>query len=110
MMEQALLEYVINALWQVPLLAGGAWLLLRMVRPSPLVQHHVWLAVLGLAVLLPMRGMGFHGVSATRIQRRSLRPVTRSSLPRWRTTNCPRDAGNGLRSVPSSPRGRVASG
>ncbi len=64
-MEQALLEYVINALWQVPLLAGGAWLLLRMVRPSPLVQHHVWLAVLGLAVLLPMRGMGFHGVSAT---------------------------------------------
>jgi beta-lactamase regulating signal transducer with metallopeptidase domain/phage FluMu protein gp41 len=56
---------VINALWQVPLLAGGAWLLLRMVRPAPLIQHHVWLAVLGLAVLLPVHGMDFRGVSAT---------------------------------------------
>jgi beta-lactamase regulating signal transducer with metallopeptidase domain len=65
MIERALVEYVINALWQVPLLAGGAWLLLRMVRPSPLIQHHIWLAVLGLAVLLPVHGMGFRGVSAT---------------------------------------------
>ena len=58
MMERALIEYVINALWQVPLLAGSAWLLLRMVRPAPLTQHRVWLAVLGLAVLLPLHGMG----------------------------------------------------
>jgi beta-lactamase regulating signal transducer with metallopeptidase domain len=65
MMERALIEYVINALWQVPLLAGGAWLLLRMGRPSPLIQHYIWLTVLGLAVLLPVRGMGFAGVSAT---------------------------------------------
>jgi beta-lactamase regulating signal transducer with metallopeptidase domain/phage FluMu protein gp41 len=65
MMERALIEYMINALWQVPLLAGSAWLLLRMVRPSPLIQHHVWLAVLGLAVLMPFHGMGFRGVSAT---------------------------------------------
>jgi beta-lactamase regulating signal transducer with metallopeptidase domain/isopenicillin N synthase-like dioxygenase len=57
MMERALIEYVINALWQVPLLAGGAWLLLRMVRPAPLMQHRIWLAVLGLAVLLPLHGM-----------------------------------------------------
>jgi beta-lactamase regulating signal transducer with metallopeptidase domain len=65
MMERALIEYVLNALWQVPLLAGGAWLLLRMVKPSPLIQHHLWLTVLGLAVLLPMHGMDFHRVSAT---------------------------------------------
>ena len=58
MMERALIEYAINALWQVPLLAGSAWLLLRMVRPAPLTQHRVWLAVLGLAVLLPLHGMG----------------------------------------------------
>ena len=64
MMERALIEYVINALWQVPLLAGGAWVLLRIVRPSPLGQHRVWLAVLGLAVLLPLHGMGSNGVSA----------------------------------------------
>jgi beta-lactamase regulating signal transducer with metallopeptidase domain/polyhydroxyalkanoate synthesis regulator phasin len=57
MMEQALIEYAINALWQVPLLAGSAWLLLRMVKPAPVTQHRVWLAVLGLAVLLPLHGM-----------------------------------------------------
>jgi beta-lactamase regulating signal transducer with metallopeptidase domain len=57
MIEQALIEYAINALWQVPLLAGSAWLLLRMVRPAPVTQHRVWLAVLGLAVLLPLHGM-----------------------------------------------------
>jgi beta-lactamase regulating signal transducer with metallopeptidase domain len=58
MIEQALIEYMVNALWQLPLLAGGAWLLLRTVRPGPRVQHGVWLAVLGLAVLLPVHGMG----------------------------------------------------
>jgi beta-lactamase regulating signal transducer with metallopeptidase domain len=57
-MERALAEYLVNALWQVPLLAGGAWLLLRVVRPGPQIQHATWLAVLGLAVLMPIRGMG----------------------------------------------------
>jgi beta-lactamase regulating signal transducer with metallopeptidase domain/stalled ribosome alternative rescue factor ArfA len=56
-MERALVEYIANGLWQIPLLAGGAWLLLQMVRPQPQVQHRVWLAVLGLAVLLPLHGM-----------------------------------------------------
>jgi beta-lactamase regulating signal transducer with metallopeptidase domain len=65
MMERAIIEYAINALWQVPLLAGSAWLLLRMVRPAPVTQHRVWLAVLGLAVLLPVHGMGSGGVSAS---------------------------------------------
>jgi beta-lactamase regulating signal transducer with metallopeptidase domain len=58
MIEQALIEYMANALWQLPLLAGGTWLLLRAVRPGPRVQHGVWLAVLGFAVLLPVHGMG----------------------------------------------------
>ena len=68
MMERALIEYAINALWQVPLLAGSAWLLLRMVRPAPVTQHRVWLAVLGLALLLPLHGMGggISRVGATR--------------------------------------------
>jgi beta-lactamase regulating signal transducer with metallopeptidase domain len=57
MMERAIAEYIVNALWQVPLLAGGAWLLLRMVRPGPQIHHWVWLGVLGLAVLLPLRGL-----------------------------------------------------
>ena len=56
-MERALAEYVVNALWQLPVLAAGAWLLIRLVRPGPQVQHGVWLAILALAVLLPARGL-----------------------------------------------------
>jgi beta-lactamase regulating signal transducer with metallopeptidase domain len=70
MMQQAFIEYIVNALWQIPLLAGGAWLLLRIVRPRPQLQHGVWLAVLGLAVLLPMHGM----VKPMRIQAGDLSP------------------------------------
>jgi beta-lactamase regulating signal transducer with metallopeptidase domain len=57
MIERAVVEYIANALWQVPLLAGGAWLLLWAVKPGPRTQHGVWLAVLGLAVLLPLHSM-----------------------------------------------------
>jgi thiol:disulfide interchange protein len=55
-MERHLVEYLANACWQLPLLAAGAWLLLRMIKPSPAVQYSVWLAVLGLALLLPLNG------------------------------------------------------
>lgn len=68
MMERAITEYIVNALWQVPLLAGSAWLLVRVVRPGPRAQHGVWLSVLGLAVLLPMHGMGRVGVLAPQPQ------------------------------------------
>jgi beta-lactamase regulating signal transducer with metallopeptidase domain len=57
MMERALAEYIVNALWQVPFLAGGAWLLVRALSPAPLMQHRLWLAVLGVAVVLPVCGM-----------------------------------------------------
>jgi beta-lactamase regulating signal transducer with metallopeptidase domain len=68
MMEQALAEYIVNAVWQVPLLAGGAWLLLRIARPGPQSQHRVWLAVLALCLLLPLRGMDSTGVFAPQLQ------------------------------------------
>jgi beta-lactamase regulating signal transducer with metallopeptidase domain len=42
--------------------------LLRTVRPEPRTQHRVWLAVLGLAVLLPMHGMSGTGVLAMQPQ------------------------------------------
>ena len=67
MMEQAVVEYLANALWQVPLLAGGAWLLLWAMRAGPRMQHGVWLAVLGLAVVLPLHGMGGEGESAGQV-------------------------------------------
>ena len=65
MMQRALIEYIVNALWQIPLLAGAAWLLLRVTKPGPRTQHRVWLAVLGLAVLLPIEGMGRMSVFTT---------------------------------------------
>jgi beta-lactamase regulating signal transducer with metallopeptidase domain len=78
MIEQSLIEYLVNALWQIPLLAGSTWLLLRMVRPGPRMQHGVWLAVLGLAVLLPTHGMGRTGVSA--LQRRHITLSTQEKV------------------------------
>ncbi len=57
MMQQTLIEYLLNALWQLPLLAGSAWLLVRLLRPTPRTQHAVWLALLVLAVIVPFLGM-----------------------------------------------------
>jgi len=69
MIERGLMEYIANAVWQIPLLAGGAWILLWMARSRPQVQHGVWLAVLGLAALLPVHGMGAaSGVPVVRAQ------------------------------------------
>jgi beta-lactamase regulating signal transducer with metallopeptidase domain len=65
MIERAVVEYIANALWQVPLLAAGAWLFLWAVRPGPRTQYGMWLAVLGMAVVLPLRGMGSAGGFAT---------------------------------------------
>jgi beta-lactamase regulating signal transducer with metallopeptidase domain len=82
MMERALAEYIVNALWQVPVLAGGAWLLVRALRPGPLMQHRLWLAVLGLAVVLPVFGMA--GESAKQPQHTTALtqlPASREALP-----------------------------
>ena len=57
MIEQTVTEYLINALWQMPLLAAGAWFLMRMIKPAAQIQYCVWLAVLGAAILLPLRGI-----------------------------------------------------
>lgn len=56
-MEQMAVEYLANAFWQLPVLALGAWLLLRMWSPGPAAQHRIWLAVLALGLLLPLRGV-----------------------------------------------------
>jgi beta-lactamase regulating signal transducer with metallopeptidase domain len=57
-MIERVVDYLANAVWQLPLLAVGAWWLLRSVRLRPGVQHGVWIAVLGLGVLLPLARVG----------------------------------------------------
>jgi beta-lactamase regulating signal transducer with metallopeptidase domain len=82
MMERALAEYIVNAVWQVPFLAGGAWLLVRALRPGALMQHRLWLAVLGVAVVLPVFGMAGesakHAPHSTALTRLS---ASREALP-----------------------------
>ena len=56
-MEQILIDYLTNATWQIPLLAGGAWLFIRIGKFGPRTQHCIWLAVLALAIGLPLRGV-----------------------------------------------------
>ncbi len=56
-MDRALIEYAVNAAWQLPVLAAGAWLLLRMAKPSAATQHQIWMAVLALAIALPFAGV-----------------------------------------------------
>ena len=55
--ERAALEYAVNALWQLPLLAGAAWLAIRLLAPPPRTQHRLWVAVLLLAVVMPSHGV-----------------------------------------------------
>ena len=64
-MERAMLEYLANALWQLPVLAAGAWVLLWLMKPGPRTQYSVWLAVLGIAVLLPAWGIRSGKIVAT---------------------------------------------
>jgi len=58
------IEYLANALWQLPVLAAGGWLLVQGFRPGVLAQHRVWVVVLGLAVVLPGLGIERESVSA----------------------------------------------
>jgi hypothetical protein len=47
--------YVLNALWQIPVIAATAWLCLRFAKRLPASHHHVlWVASLLLGVVLPL--------------------------------------------------------
>ncbi len=52
-MEQALIFYLANAVWRIPVVAIGAAILTRVGGVGPVGRHRVWLAALVLAVTLP---------------------------------------------------------
>jgi hypothetical protein len=48
------LEYLLNSLWQVPLVFLAGWLVARLMRRvGPSVEHRVWVSALLLEVTLP---------------------------------------------------------
>ena len=52
--EQSIAQFVLHALWQVPLLALAAWFAVRLGRPAVPAAHAVWVATLVLCVALPL--------------------------------------------------------
>jgi bla regulator protein blaR1 len=55
MISQGVATFLVNALWQIPLLAAAAALAARLMRSSPpRHQHWLWLVTLGLGLTLPL--------------------------------------------------------
>lgn len=53
-MEDWALAYVVNALWQIPLVFAGAWLAARLAsRMGPRAEHRVWVCSLLAQIALP---------------------------------------------------------
>ncbi len=53
-LETLLLGYLLNSIWQVPLLFAAAFIVTRALRPfGPLVEHRVWVSAFLLQSLLP---------------------------------------------------------
>src|SRR5690348_12879009 len=57
--NRALLSYGVNALWQIPLIAGAAFVAARFLRHAPArYVHAVWCAALITALVAPAAGIG----------------------------------------------------
>ena len=53
-LESFILSYLVNTLWQLPLLFAAGWLAARALRSlGPAAEHRVWVSVLLLQVFLP---------------------------------------------------------
>src|SRR3954466_6464852 len=77
--EWLVLTFVLNALWQVPLAAAAGLAGDRFLRRSPArLRHLLWLAVLGVAVVLPLTA-GFGPLLPRPAVRAAAPPVTAPS-------------------------------
>jgi beta-lactamase regulating signal transducer with metallopeptidase domain len=84
MMQHAILEYLANALWQVPLLATAAWLVVRITQPRAAIQYWIWIAVLVAAVSFPAAR-----VNATPANPLADAPLTRAAIAASPQTTTP---------------------
>ena len=54
-LSSALLTFLLNSLWQVPLIAGAGWLASTLLRRSPAsYRHGVWMLTAVAALILPL--------------------------------------------------------
>ncbi|MGI4855302.1 MAG: TonB family protein [Janthinobacterium lividum] len=74
--EQAVAQFALHALWQVPLLALAAWFAVRLGRPAVRAAHVVWVATLVLCVVLPL----FSTVNARHAAAQAARDGTQVSI------------------------------
>ena len=75
--EQSIAQFVLHAVWQVPLLALAAWCAVRLGRPAVRAAHVVWVATLVLCVVLPLGST----VNARRAALQAARDGARVSIP-----------------------------
>jgi beta-lactamase regulating signal transducer with metallopeptidase domain len=80
-----IIDYIVNAVWQIPLIAIGAAILTRFGRLSPNGRHRVWLAALALATALPL-------LPAAKALSIAIAPV-RASVEAARSVDLPRATG-----------------
>ncbi len=81
MTAQNLFEYLVNSLWQLPLLVFATVMVVRIARPSLPVQHALWCAALALGVLLPLRGIDWNrALDAERALAQTLSPAESKGL------------------------------
>src|ERR1051325_2127527 len=53
-----LVTFLLNAVWQIPLVAAVAWLACRLLRRSPAAHlHAIWVAALLAAIVLPVASL-----------------------------------------------------
>ena len=53
--ESWVLAYLVNSLWQIPLIGLAGWIAARVIRPAgPAAEHRVWTAALLLQVAVPI--------------------------------------------------------
>ncbi len=82
-----LTSYVVNAVWQVAILACAGWALSRLVKPAgPELQHKVWVATLMLASLVPATPViryWFAHQASTGVQVSASSPAVVARLSAW---------------------------
>jgi beta-lactamase regulating signal transducer with metallopeptidase domain len=64
--SRLIFTFLLNGLWQIPLIAAAAWLSARLLRNGPAAHRHaIWIAALLLSIALPLASLRTPVASAT---------------------------------------------